>query len=53
MAMNYFFSYAIARTDTGLSQYGWAVYEAFDQGEFGENGEKLTQQLLAKVAHRA
>src|SRR5688500_9857022 len=54
MAMNNLFAWATAVTGTGLPEFAWKVFGAFDAGEFerpgareGEQGEALTRVLLS------
>ncbi len=48
-AMNELFAYAYVRSNSGLSSFAWAVFSAFDEGEYihaGANGEERTLALL-------
>ena len=54
MAMNHLFAWATAVTGSGLPEFAWKVFEAFDAGEFvrpgtpeDHQGEALTRTLLS------
>ena len=54
MAMNALFAWSAGATDSGLPEFAWKVFGAFDAGEFGrpgvpedQAGEALTRRLLS------
>jgi hypothetical protein len=49
VAMNHLFAFAHAVTGEGLSDYAFSVYQAFDEGEYKNGGESVTNDLLAKL----
>ncbi|MGA2222690.1 MAG: hypothetical protein ABSH21_13110 [Verrucomicrobiia bacterium] len=58
-AMNRLFAYAYPVTDTGLPEFAWKVYIAFDEGEYFHPGdpkdfdpESRTKALLAEISER-
>jgi hypothetical protein len=48
-AINHLFSYAYAVTGEGLSDYAFLVYQAFDEGEYQNGGQSVTDDLLSKL----
>lgn len=48
-AMNHLFSFAYAVSGEGLSDYAFLVYQAFDEGEYQNGGQSVTDELLSKL----